>query len=79
MWRRKPKFKIESLTYRVGKLTLRPDDIVVLSTDLMLDKDQMNVLHERAQAWFPDRKVLVLSHGMKLGVIRSEDIPNEKT
>jgi serine phosphatase RsbU (regulator of sigma subunit) len=72
--RKKPNTKIiKSFDYAVGKLTLNPGDIVVLSTDLLLDKDQCTALRDRGQEHFPDHKVVVLSAGIKLGVIRAED------
>jgi hypothetical protein len=71
--RLRKKFKIDYLQYKIGKLTVKPDDIIVLSTDLMLDKEQARQLQERAKAWFPNNKVCVISHGIKFGVIRKED------
>jgi len=68
---RKPKFKIENLEYRLGRLAIGPRDIIVLSTDLILDKDQCTALQDRAKQWFPDHEVFVLSAGIKLGVVKT--------
>lgn len=69
---RKPKFKVENLEYRVGRLTVGPKDVIVLSTNLMLDAEQCRFLQERAKQWFPDNEVLVLTAGMKLGVVKRD-------
>jgi hypothetical protein len=71
--KRKPKFKFENLEYRVGRLTVGPKDVIVLSTDLMLDKDQCLQLQARAKEWFPDNEVIVMTSGIKLGVVKRHD------
>src|SRR5262249_26106984 len=57
---------------RVSVLKLAPDDILVAMTDLMLDKDQLLAVRERLseQAVVVPNKILVLTAGLKLAVLR---------
>jgi hypothetical protein len=64
------RLKISNMIFRMGKLTLEPGDLVVLQTDLKLDKDQHKVLTQRANEQFKPFKTIVLSHGIKVGVLR---------
>jgi hypothetical protein len=61
--------KRDPYMFRIGRLRLAPDDVVVLQTELMLDKDQSQVVHDRAKANFPEHQVLVLSHGVTVRVL----------
>lgn len=63
--------RIESLKYRIGKLDLKPGDILVLSTNLLLDPDQAKAVRDRARTFARGHKIMVLTGGLKLGVIRN--------
>ena len=71
MAKRKPRLVFDKIRYRVGKLTLRPQDILVVKTAMMLDKDQVRVLRDRAIEQSGHDKVIVLS-GVDLAVLRKE-------
>jgi hypothetical protein len=66
---KKPSKKfIRMLPMRV--LRLEPDDVIVLQTDLLLDKDQCQALRDRASEQFPGFKVAIITSGLKIGVLR---------
>jgi len=69
-----PKIDDEKLLFAIGKLTLAPGDIIVLKTDLMLDKDQITALYERARKSFPDNEVTILSHGIDIAILSKEGV-----
>jgi hypothetical protein len=76
LWKRKkPKIKLDKVVFRVGKLTIRPGDILVLRTELLLDKEQISVVRERAAEQFKDLdvKIVVVTAGMEIAVLRKED------
>ena len=58
--------------YRIGKLQIEPGDMLVLQTDLMLDKDQCQALRDRANEQFKSLnvKVAILTAGLQLAVVR---------
>jgi hypothetical protein len=60
------------LRYRIGKLQIEPGDMLVLQTDLLLDRDQIQTLRDRANEQFAALKVQVaiLTAGMQLAVLR---------
>jgi hypothetical protein len=53
-------------------LRMEDGDILVLQTDLMLDKEQCMLLRDRAQENFGRdfKKIAILTHGMKAGILR---------
>ena len=74
-FKKKPKIKLDKIIFRVGKLTIRPGDFLVLATPLMLDKDQVQLLRERAEEQFKDLgvKVVILTSGFNIAVLRKEN------
>lgn len=59
---------------KLGKLNLRPHDVLVISSDRPISHDVANRLKEQFEK-FPLRyknKVIVLSNGLKLGKITHE-------
>lgn len=54
-------------------LRLEPGDIIVLQTDLKLDKQQIQALRDNASKQFGGCKVAVLTHGLKVGVLRKSE------
>jgi hypothetical protein len=66
--------------FRIGKLVLRPNDVLVLQTDLMLDHLQLKALRQAlkkqvALIWprTSDRpKTMILTAGLKLRVLTKE-------
>ena len=69
-----PKIDNDKLLFAIGKLTLAPGDIVVLRTELMLDKEQATMLMERGKKYFPDNEVMLLSHGMDIAILSKEGV-----
>ena len=71
---RKSTRKKKSMLRPMRVLRIEPGDMIVLQTDLMLDKNQVQALRDRAVeqfgTYFPDVKVVVLSAGLKAGAIR---------
>lgn len=67
----------EQFIYRIGKLSLGPNDLVVIKTDMMLDKEQIRFLldraHEQLAAAGFDNKVLMFTHGLDLQIVEKED------
>jgi len=64
------KMVLEDLDYRVGRLEIGPKDLVVVSTDMLLTREQCQALQKLTKQWFPKNRVLVLTAGLKLGVVR---------
>jgi hypothetical protein len=67
----------EQFIYRIGKLSLGPDDVIVIKSDRVFDKDQVTFLRDRMReqllaAGF-DNKVLMLTYGLELQIIEKED------
>jgi ribosome biogenesis SPOUT family RNA methylase Rps3 len=58
--------------FRLAKLELRPGDMVVLQTDLLLDKDQVTSLKRRADEQLRPLKIksMILVGGLKIGILR---------
>lgn len=56
-------------------LRIEPEDVIVLQTDLCLDKDQVQALRDRASEQFGNsvlaaNRVVILTAGLKTGVLR---------
>jgi hypothetical protein len=64
------KMVLEDLEYRVGHLEVGPKDLVVVSTDMLLTREQCRELQKMTKQWFPKNRVLVMTAGLKLGVVR---------
>ena len=55
-------------------LRIHDNDVLVLQTDLMLDKEQAQYLREYAEREFGGKhKIVLLTAGVKIGVLR--DVP----
>jgi hypothetical protein len=67
---RKPKLKFNQMLYRMGKLILEPDDWIVLSIDLDLNHKEVMAIQRLTDKRFKPYRTIILSHGMKLGVLR---------
>jgi hypothetical protein len=63
---------VEWLAEHLQTLQLKPDDILVLSTPNVINDDTAKRLKEAMLLNFPEHKCIVLSHGLKLGVIRGQ-------
>jgi hypothetical protein len=69
---------LEYLDYKVGKLELREGDILVVKTNLMLDKEQSRYLRERVEEMIGEKMramgvtIAIFSHGTELAVLRKE-------
>jgi hypothetical protein len=70
-------FDDEQFIYRIGKLSLGPDDVIVIKSDRVFDKDQVAFLRDRMreqlQAAGFENKVLMLTYGLDLQIIEKED------
>lgn len=70
-------FDDEQFIYRIGKMSLGPNDVVVIKTDMMLDKQQIQYLRDRVDENLKTagitNKVLVFTHGLELQIIEKED------
>jgi len=65
-----PQIDDDKLIFSIGRLRLAPGDIVVLTTPLLLDRDQVTALRERAEKFLPpENKVMILTGDMDVGVI----------
>ena len=74
---KRPKIEFEDFIYRVGKLSLGPHDIVIVRTELMLDKDQtrhlQNIIEENLARFGVTNKVMILTAGLDVMVLEQED------
>jgi len=64
-----PQIDDDKLVFAIGRLRLAPEDILVLTTPLLLDKEQVAAIRERAQAFVPNNTVMILTGDMGVGVI----------
>lgn len=73
----KTKVTLKNFIYRLARLSVRPGDTIVLQTDMLLDVDQVTAIRDRANEQFRHLKapVVILTAGMKLGVLRRERKP----
>jgi DNA-binding NarL/FixJ family response regulator len=55
-------------------LRLAPDDIVVLSIDMPMTREQGMELREHFRRQVPDHLVIILAHGLKLSVLSRAEI-----
>lgn len=71
---KKPKIKLDKVTFRVGKLIVRPGDFLVLKTGLLLDRNQVTALRKVADDQFKGLgvRIAVLTGDMSLAVLRKE-------
>lgn len=53
----------------VQRLTLKSDDVIVISTERSISSHVAEHIHELVALKFPGHKVLVLSDGLKIGVV----------
>lgn len=53
------------------RLSLKPDDTVVLMTDMPVSKEMAErmIIQVRAALREPDRKVLIVDSGIKIGIL----------
>lgn len=68
----------DDLFYRIGKIALKPGEILVLKTEEHLSEQQFAYLHKAladvlARAGCPEQPVMVLEGGLDLIVINSKD------
>jgi hypothetical protein len=56
---------------RLEVAEVRPGDTVIISTDDRLTLAERDELKERAQALFPDNRIVVLTAGITFQVIRA--------
>ncbi len=64
----------EDFEYRIGKLSLEPDDILVVKLTSSIPYDAMGRLGERLREMLPSRKVLVLDPNVDLSVLTAAEI-----
>jgi hypothetical protein len=63
----------------VGRLELKPGDILVFRSKLMLDKDQVNALRERIEEYLGAHmrewgvKSIIVTCDMEVGVLRKDN------
>jgi hypothetical protein len=66
----------DTFIYRIGKLSLAHDDVVLIKTDMVLDKEQARQVHDNvAQVLVKAgyyNEVMVLSAGVELEVLTKE-------
>jgi hypothetical protein len=74
----KDKLKISQMIFRMGRLVLEPGDLVVLQTSMFLDKDQVRAIKRSADQQFKPFKVVILTAGLKVGVLRKQKEKKER-
>lgn len=57
----------------LGKISVRPDDVVVVKVERPLTVEQVDRLHDRVAPYFPMNKVLILDAGIDLKIARRAD------
>lgn len=62
----------------VQRLALKPDDIIVLTAEGHISSEVAKRIKEYAEQALPGRKILVLSGGMKIGVLSPENTASER-
>ncbi len=55
---------------RIEVADIRPGDTIVLTIPHEITKAQIDYIKANAEAWFPWHKVVVLTGGVTLGVMR---------
>lgn len=55
---------------KVKRVKLRKRDMLVLRTDLFLDRDQVQAMRDRASEQFAGHKVAILTAGLDLVILR---------
>jgi hypothetical protein len=64
---------VEVVRFEVAELDLTPGDTVIIKTDAMLTKDQMEHIRAMVRDALPDDvEILVLSDGLTLEVLRDK-------
>lgn len=64
-----------NIPYLVEKLELTPEDIIVLSTDMMLSMEQVNLLRDAFRKQIPyENRILILTSGLKLSILTPAQI-----
>lgn len=64
----------------VQRLTLNPGDVVVISTDERITQELAEAIRKKASLKFPGHEVLVLSAGLRIGVVgAASDTTKEAT
>lgn len=58
----------------VRVVRLEPGDIICLMTPKMLTMEEADHLHNQAQAFFDDHRVVVLEDGLSLEVVRKGEV-----
>ena len=70
-------FDDNDFIYRIGKLSLGPKDMVLIVTDMQLDREQIEFMRirvrEQLKAAGFDNKVMMLTHGFDLQIVEKED------
>lgn len=56
----------------VGVVLLQPDDVILLRLPLRVSMEEILSMKTRLQDTFPDRKVLILNHGVELELVREQ-------
>jgi hypothetical protein len=74
----KDKLKISQMIFRMGRLVLEPGDLIVLQTTMLLDKYQATAIKRLADQQFKPFKVIVLTAGLKVGVLRKQKKKQER-
>jgi hypothetical protein len=69
---RRPRTEWVISKFEIAKLELHDGDIVVLRTDMILSKEQVEALRARARENFPGVNVAVLTCGMSLAVLQDK-------
>ena len=57
----------------VQRLCLKPGDIVVLNIDEVLSDQAFDRLRDRLVETMPGHRVLILTHGAKIGVLGNDE------
>jgi hypothetical protein len=70
--RSKKRLQVLHMDFRVGKLQVKPGDIIVLITNAFLQKEQIEAIRERLNEQIEPLGVtsMILSGGVKLGILR---------
>lgn len=65
----KPKALIGDAVYVIRRSDLQPDDVLVIHSEQDLSMEACDTIRRMLKETFPDRKVVVISQGLKLGIM----------
>lgn len=74
-WKRPKKKSEEWKSFRISRMTLRPGDILVLRTEMLLDKHQVAAISDIIKEQLPEElhaRCIIMTSGFQMAVLSTE-------